>query len=228
MLIGGLQKVTLIDYPKKIAATIFVQGCPFRCHYCHNSELVLPDLFKTPIAEEEVLKFLKGKVGKLDGVVISGGEPTCQSDLSDFIKKVKDLGFLVKIDTSGINPQVLTSLLELKFIDYIAMDLKAPIKKYFHVIGKKVDLKKIEESINIILKSGIPHEFRSTIIEGLHSPEDVLEMARLIKNADLYVLQKFNPKSTINPLYMHKKSFTNSILEECKKEIEKFVPCQIR
>ncbi len=228
MLIGGLQKVTLIDYPKKIGATIFVQGCPFRCHYCHNSELVLPELFKSPISENDVLDFLKNKVGKLEGVVISGGEPTCQADLLTFIKKIKEMGFLVKLDTSGINPEVLSKLIKQKLIDYIAMDLKAPLKKYFSAVGKDIDIKKIKKSIRLILKSSLPHEFRTTLLEELHSIEDVAEMAKLIKGADVYILQKFVSTSTLNPSFKSKKSPAESFLLECKKAAQNYLPCQIR
>lgn len=229
MQIGGLQKISLIDYPKKIATTIFVQGCPFRCHYCHNSELVLPSLFKSPLKEEEVLKFLKNKIGKIDGVVISGGEPTSQKDLISFIKKIKEMGFLIKLDTSGINPGVLKELLQLNLLDYIAMDLKAPLEKYSEVVGTCVDIKKIEESITLIMTSNIDYEFRSTILEDLHSIEDIKKMAKQIENAPLFVLQKFIPTHALNPLYKSKKTFSDDLFIKFKIEAEKYVKsCQVR
>ena len=229
MLIGGMQKLSLIDFPKKIAATVFTQGCPFRCHYCHNAELVLPEKFNPLILESDVFQFLNNRIGKLDAVVISGGEPTMQPDLPLFIKKIKDLGFLVKLDTSGINPHKLSFLIKAGLIDYIAMDFKAPFDKYPNIIGKSIDIEKIRQSIDIILNSSIQHEFRTTLVCNLLSFEDVVEIAKSIKGADLFALQKFVPSSTLNPKFMSCKSFDDSVLFDLKKEAEKHVKqCVIR
>lgn len=229
MLIGGLQKLSLLDFPKKIAATLFTQGCYFRCHYCHNAELVLSKKFNRPILESEVLQFLNSRKGKLDGVVISGGEPTMQIDLPLFIKKVKDLGFLVKLDTSGIDPGKLSYLINSKLIDYVAMDFKAPWDKYPIVTCKNVDIDKLKQSTQIILNSSIAHEFRTTVVKGLHTFDDILEILKSINGADLYALQKFVPSSTLNPNFKRYTTLDESILLEIKKEAEKYVKeCVIR
>ena len=229
MLIGGIQKLSLIDYPKKMAATVFTQGCPFRCHYCHNAELVLPKKFNRPIPEKEIFAFLETRVGKLDAVVISGGEPTVQPDLLLFIKKIKELGFLVKLDTSGINPHKLEYLIKAKLLDYVAMDVKAPLEKYPKIIGKKIDIEKIKRSIGIILKSSISYEFRTTLVDSLHSFDDVIDIAKSIKGADQLSLQKFIATSTLNPRFISHGCFSDDTLLSLKKETEKHVKtCIIR
>lgn len=229
MLIGGLQKFSLLDFPKKIAAIVFTQGCYFRCPYCHNAELVLPKKFNSPILESEVLQFLNSRKGKLDAVVISGGEPTMQPDLPLFIKKVKELGFFVKLDTSGINPDILSFLISSKLIDYVAMDFKASLEKYPAVVGRKVDVGKIKQSVDIILSSAISHEFRTTVVKGLHTFDDIMEIIKSIKGADLFAMQKFVSHSTLNPKFKCYSALDESILLELKKEAEKHVKeCVIR
>ncbi|MGC8971837.1 MAG: anaerobic ribonucleoside-triphosphate reductase activating protein, partial [bacterium] len=163
MLIGGLQKFSLIDYPGKISAVIFTKGCNFRCPYCHNPELVIFD-GKDLIEEDYIFSFLREKRGKLDGVVLTGGEPTLQSDLINFLKEIKGLGFFTKLDTNGSNPEVIERLLEEKILDYIAMDIKANLEKYNDVTHSNVDIEKIKKSIDIIMHSGIDYEFRTTIV----------------------------------------------------------------
>ncbi len=157
MLIGGLQKFSLINYPKKTAAVIFTQGCRFLCHYCHNPELVLDDKFQKPLNINEVLDFLKKRQNQLDAVVISGGEPTIHKDLVSFIKKLKDLNYLVKLDTNGINPKIIKNLLDQKLLDYIAMDLKAPLEKYPKVTHIDLGINLIQESIDLIMSSKIEY-----------------------------------------------------------------------
>ena len=197
MLIGGLQKTTLIDYPGKVAATIFTIGCNFRCSFCHN-----PDIVKgiaRVIAMDDVLSFLGKRKKLIDAVCITGGEPTVQGGLKSFIKKVKELGFLVKLDTNGSRPEVLEKLLAENLLDYIAMDIKASWDKYPQIICRKVDLDNFKKSVTIILKSGLPHEFRSTVLPALHSREDIVAMAKQVKGADKYFLQQFqSAKKLVN------------------------------
>ena len=150
MKIGSLQKLTLLDYPKKLACIIFFQGCPFRCHFCYNKSLVLKELFTPSIKEEEVFNFLKKRKNLLQAVVLSGGEPTMQKDLIPFIRKIKELNFKVKLDTMGIYPEKIKKLLNLKLVDYIAMDIKAPLKKYKNVINIDVKEESIKKSIKLI------------------------------------------------------------------------------
>lgn len=194
-IIGGVQKTSLLDYPDKISAIVFTQGCNFRCGYCHNPQLLnskndiyAPDVF---------FEFLKRRQGKLDGVVITGGEATLQPDLKLFIQRVKELGFLTKLDTNGTSPAIVKNLMEENLIDYIAMDIKAPIKKYQLITNSKIDTKKIEESINLILNSNIDYEFRTTVLPSQLKIEDFEEIGELINGAKKYYLQKFVVQSEI-------------------------------
>lgn len=230
MKIGGLQKTTLLDYPDKIACIVFTIGCNFRCGYCYNNELVTKTDKATIITEEDFFQFLGKKRKILDAVVITGGEPTLHKDLPEFIKKIKNLNYLVKLDTNGTNPIMVKKLIKQKLIDYIAMDIKAPLPKYEKVVNVKVDNKKIRLSINLIMNSGLPYEFRSTILPSLHSKEDIAIMAKLIKGADKYFLQKFRAgKSHIDLNFSQAKSFTDKEMREfagvCKKYVNQ---CQVR
>ncbi|MFA6119135.1 MAG: anaerobic ribonucleoside-triphosphate reductase activating protein [Parachlamydiales bacterium] len=224
MLIGGLQKLSFIDYPKKMAALIFTQGCPFLCQYCHNPNLVLPNKFTQPLQEDEVLNFLKKRKNQLEAVVITGGEPTIQKDLIEFIYKIKNLNFLVKLDTNGTNPEILKELIEKNLIDYIAMDIKAPLEKYKLIIQKEIDTSLISQSIEIIINSKVAHEFRTTLVKGLHEYEDIEKMSKLISNAELYILQKFIPKVSLNPNLSNYLTFSDEELDEmtivCKKHVK--------
>ena len=166
MRIGGFQRLSLIDFPGLVAATVFTQGCNFRCGYCHNPELVIPDLFQVPITPEVILDYLNSRRGKLEGVVITGGEPTLQSGLVDFIVKIKTMGFSLKLDTNGSHPEVLASLFSLKLLDYVAMDIKSSLKNYAKAASIACDTAKIQESIQIIIDSGIPYQFRTTTVKS--------------------------------------------------------------
>ena len=191
MKIGGLQNLTLIDFPDQIAAVVFVQGCNFRCPYCHNPELVDPRQFVEPLDQAEVLSFLESRKGKLTGVVVTGGEPCIQAGLVDFIKKVKAMGFLVKLDTNGTRPDVLKNVIDDNLVDFIAMDVKAPIEKYS--IVAKVDgfEDSVIESINLVLASEIKHEFRTTVARSLLDDNDIIKIKDLIKNDESYRTQDF-------------------------------------
>ncbi len=200
MIIGGLEKITLLDFPDKVAAVVFTQGCNFRCHFCYNPSLVWSELEASrrkyektyaQISEDEFFLFLESRRGKLDGVVISGGEPTLHSDLPNFILKIRALGLAVKLDTNGTNPEMLANLLASNSLDYLAMDLKAPLEKYSSVVGAPVDCKKLLKSVKLILSSGLPHEFRTTLVPGLIELADISEMGAIISGADAWYLQKF-------------------------------------
>jgi len=175
MRIGGFQRVSLIDYPGKVCAVVFSQGCNFRCPYCHNSELVYPELFNEPITETEVLSFLEMRKRLIDGVVITGGEPLLQPDVKDFIKEVKKAGCLVKLDTNGSFPEKLREIIDEGLIDYIAMDIKSPIDKYSSVVRAEVNTDHIRKTLMLITKSGRPYEVRTTLFRGL-TMDDVLRM----------------------------------------------------
>ncbi len=195
MLLGGLQKMTLIDYPGKIAATVFTVGCNFRCPFCHNPELVLSSQFTVPAGdntlEKEFFEFLKTRQGKLDGICITGGEPTLQPDLVEFIAKIKKMGFAVKLDSNGTRPDTLKELFDKKLVDYVAMDIKASLKNYEKVCNTKLDLERIKLSVDLIKNSGVDYEFRTTIVPGLHTEEEFEKVAEWLSGSKRYVLQKY-------------------------------------
>lgn len=224
MKIGGLQKVSLIDYPGLISGIIFLQGCNFRCSYCHNPELVDPELFQPCMNEKEIMDFLRTRVGKLDAVSITGGEPTIQSKLIPFIGQIKKMGFAVKIDTNGSQPRVIKALLAENLLDYIAMDIKAPLEKYDEIVNVPVNTDLIQESIRLIIKSKIPHEFRTTIVQSLLDEKDIVSIAKLISGASNYVLQNFVPTKTLDTLFLKEKSHPDEVLQKLKKRLEHQIP----
>ncbi|MDR1417972.1 MAG: anaerobic ribonucleoside-triphosphate reductase activating protein [Endomicrobium sp.] len=190
MKIAGLQKLSLIDYPKIPAAIIFTQGCNMKCPYCHNPQLVYPNLFENLLNENEIFTFLSKRVRLLKGVVITGGEPTIQKDLVEFILKIKKFGFLVKLDTNGTNPNVLEELISKKFIDFIAMDIKSGFTKY-HTFFKGA-LNSIKTSIDIIKSSNIAHLFRTTYDKNLLQDSDIESIKSFIGKSTYYIVQKCN------------------------------------
>jgi len=199
MKIGGLNKFSLSDYPGKTAAVIFTQGCNFRCPWCHNGSLISTDAAASSlIPEQEVLEFLEDRSNQLDGVVISGGEPTIQPDLSEFIHRIKDTGFPLKLDTNGSKPKVLQMLLKKKLIDFIAMDIKAPLDIYDRLTGVKTPVHLIRESIKLIAASGIAHEFRTTVVNPLLSPMDLSAIKKLVPAGSKHCFQKFCPEHAFN------------------------------
>lgn len=228
MVIAGIQKTTLIDYPGKIAATVFLSGCNFKCPWCYSSELVLPEKIKKQpkISKKEFFSFLNKRKGLLDAIVICGGEPTINEDLSDFIKEIKKLGFLVKLDTNGSNPKMLKQLIDKKLIDYIAMDIKLPKERYSEVF---LNVEDIQKSIDILKKDNIDYEFRSTVLPKVHTKEDILSMAKWISGAKKYYLQNFRAEKTIDPKFEQAKSYSEEDLDNIKKEISSyFETCDIR
>ena len=229
MIIGGFQKFSLIDYPNKVCAIIFTQGCNFRCPYCHNPELVVPERYGSEIPVSEIYNFLETRRGRLDAVTITGGEPTLHSDLIEMIRKIKDMGFLVKLDTNGSHPEVLEKIVNGKLVDYLAMDVKAPVKNYTKVVGRYIDVGKIKKSINLIMNSGIKYEFRTTVAKPFVSKDDLREIAREIKGAENYCLQNFVPSKTVTPNLTKENSFSYDELEALAKELKKYVKnCYIR
>lgn len=193
MIIAGMQKNSFVDYPGRISAVLFTPGCNMDCFYCHNRTLLDSSSNHEMYSCETVLKFLKERKKFLDGLVISGGEPTLQRGLESFIREVKELGYPVKLDTNGTSPHVLESLVEKGLLDYVAMDVKAPIKRYSEICGVPVDIKAIEASIHLLLQGKIAYEFRTTVAPQLRE-EDILDIAMMIKGARLYVLQRLREK----------------------------------
>ncbi|SRR6056297_1546667 len=228
MLIGGLQKTTLLDYPDKVASTVFTIGCNYRCSYCHN-----PDIVKGVagvISMEEIMKFLNSRKKVLDAVCITGGEPTIHNDLPDFIAKLKKMNLLVKLDTNGTNPKMLSDLIKNGLIDYVAMDIKAPWDKYQKVVCRKVNTEDLKKTIKTVIDSGVDHEFRSTVLPTLHSKEDIIQMAKQVKGAKKYYLQQFRVASDlVSSEFTDKKPFTKKQMREIISEFKSwFKDCNLR
>lgn len=231
--IGGLQKSTLIDYSGKIACTVFLVGCNLRCPWCHSPEIVLPDLItKQPIMEkQDFFSFLDSRKGLLDGVVVCGGEPTINKDLPEFIGEIKERGFSVKLDTNGTNPSMIRSLLDKKLIDYIAMDLKAPIDKesYSLAVGVDLDTLAISESVKLIKESGIDYEFRTTVVPGIHGIDEIKKIAEAIAPAKKYFIQVFQSVKNVDRSFVGKDGYSDNYMKEIKRNVEKmFDLCEIR
>jgi len=189
MKIGGFQKTSLLDYPDNVSAIVWTVGCNFHCPFCYNKDIV--EGKTSLISEEEIFVFLEKRKGLIDGLVITGGEPLMQEDIADFCEKVKKLGYIVKIDTNGTYPQKLQELVDKKLVDYIAMDVKAPKKKYNNLSGVKVDIKKIQESIDIIKQSGINYEFRTTFIREFLTQKDIIEIGEWLRDSKRFYIQQF-------------------------------------
>ena len=190
MKIFGIEKFSMVDWDGKIVCTLFASGCNFRCPFCHNSSLALTE--GNEIDHNEIFSFLEKRKELLDGVCISGGEPTLHPDLEDFVKKIKDMGYKVKLDTNGTNPNTLQSMIDNGLVDYIAMDIKNSPHKYATTAGvQSIALDSILQTISIVKKSGVPHEFRTTIINEFHTEEDIKFIADMIDGCDKYVLQKY-------------------------------------
>jgi pyruvate formate lyase activating enzyme len=206
--IKGVQKTTLVDFSPHVAATVFLGGCCFRCGFCHNPELVVGHESLPTTSEDELFEFLKSREGFIDGVCVSGGEPTVNKELPEFLKKIKALGLKVKLDTNGTNPEMLRELIKCKILDKVAMDIKGKPEDYDEITGVKVDISKIKESVEILKGSDIDYEFRITLLPDYHSQEDLITIGEWLKGAKLMVLQKFeNVKPLINKEFQTKRQY---------------------
>ena len=239
MLIGGLEKLSLIDFPGEIATVVFTKSCNFRCHFCYNPMLVLAngegesenmEEDYSLISENDLLLFLSDRAGKISGVVITGGEPTLHNDLPEFIKKIRKMGLKVKLDTNGTNPEMIKKLIKENLLDYIAMDIKAPLDDYEKVVGLPIEKNEIIKSIKIIKSSKLPYEFRSTLVPGLHDKNDILKMSKELAGSKKWFLQKFKSDTDlVNDSFGGKASFTDKDMLEFLDIAQKNVPsCQIR
>ncbi len=220
MLIGALQKFSLIDFPGKICATVFTQMCNFRCPYCHNPELVNPDLFVEPILEEDIFSFLESRRGKLDGVTITGGEPTLHPDLPEFIRKIKGMNFLVKLDTNGTNPKMLEYLFKENLVDFVAMDLKAPKNIYSKITRNNCQIENIINSVNIIRENSPDYEFRTTIVNELLNEEDIYQIEKDFGPFKKYSLQKFHSDKILDLSFKNNTSFSDETFEKIKSKLK--------
>jgi len=224
MKIAGLIKSSLIDYPGKIAAVVFTQGCNFRCGFCHNPDLIsatIPEGAKR-YDEDEIFSFLQKRVGKLDGVVITGGEPLFQADLEQFITKIKQLGFLVKLDTNGSSPERLEAMLNVGLVDFVAMDIKGPLEKYAKICSYS-NTKVIQRSIDLLMKSNVPYEFRTTVLPAYHDISDFEKVGEMIKGAKKFTIQGFRPQITLDHDIRDSKSFSRNELERIRDVISPYV-----
>ncbi len=228
MLIGGIQTLTLLDFPEKVACIIFTAGCNFRCGFCHNPQFVDPEEIKNLqgnfIPEDKFFSFLKSRGKFLDGVVISGGEPTIQPDLIDFVEKIKKCGLLVKLDTNGTNPDIVEKMLKKNLLDYVAMDIKNSPENYNEICDTQVNIEKITKTKNLLLNSKIPYEFRTTVLREFHNKDEITKIADFIKGAQKYTIQNFRPEKTLNKKFEHLLGFEKKELEEFKKIAEKTIP----
>ena len=220
MRLSGIQPFTLLDFPGKIACITFTPGCNFRCGYCHNPEFVLPEKLReikdSFIDEEVFFSFLKKRQGLLDGVVVSGGEPTMMYDLISFMEKIKALGFLVKLDTNGNKPEVLREAIEKKVIDYVAMDIKTTPAKYKELVGGLAQEERLQESIALLKTNIVPYEFRTTLVKEIHTSAILEEMAKTISGAPKLYLQTFRPDHVLDPKFSLFHPFTMSEMEMAK------------
>ncbi len=213
MRIGGLQASSLIDFPGTISAVVFTVGCNFRCPYCHNPDLVL----ETPeriIPTEEILEFLRARQGVLPAVTVTGGEPTMHEDLCDFLAQIRALGYRIKLDTNGTNPEMLERAVERGLVDYVAMDIKAPLARYARVVGSTVNTTAISRSVAFLLEGGVEYEFRTTVVRSQLSAEDIMEIGKELSGAKRYYLQQFVPAKTLHPTFRRAMSYSTQELRE--------------
>lgn len=222
MRINGFQKTTLLDYPGYLAATVFIGGCNFLCPYCHNASLVLSPGSLPVFSKEEVLHTLAKRKGILEGVCITGGEPTLEAGLTEFIKEIKDIGLLVKLDTNGSNPGLLKELIASDLLDYVAMDIKNSQEKYPLTIGKEhFPIKNIAESVEILLKDHVAYEFRTTVTRELHNSSDFLAIGEWIQGAKAYYLQSYKDSGDVISPIFH--GYSKNELEDIRKLLLSFI-----
>lgn len=222
MKIMGLQKLTLLDFPERTACTVFTAGCNFRCPFCHNASLVTHIEDEPSVTEEEFFKFLSKRHGMLDGVCITGGEPTLQPDIEEFIRKIRDMGYEVKLDTNGYRPDVLKSLIDKGLLSYVAMDIKNSAESYGKTVGiEDFDIEPVLKSIKILSEGRVDYEFRTTVVRELHKPQDIVEIGNLIKGAKRYFLQGFVDSGDLigNNMHGYDKNSTEELLNLLKEKI---------
>lgn len=219
MNIQGLQKLTLLDYPEHVACTVFTGGCNFRCPFCHNAPLVTHNFGSSKLSENEIIDFLKKRTGILDGVCITGGEPLLNADIAEFIKKIKSLGYRVKLDTNGSFPERLSELVCGGIVDYVAMDIKNTPEKYGITVGKNdFDISSVQKSVEILKEGKVPYEFRTTVTLEYHTKDDIESIARWLSGAKKYFLQNFVDSGELidKSTHGHEKNSMKSMLEVAK------------
>ena len=224
MLISGLQKLTLLDYPGRVACTVFTAGCNFRCPFCHNAPLVLPERISEDVTEDEVLRFLKKRVGVLDGVAVTGGEPLLHKNIDGFLAKVRELGYKIKLDTNGAFPEHLMSLVRDGLVDRVAMDIKNSPEQYAETVGVPgLDLSGVEKSKNFLLEGHIDYEFRTTVVKGLHTAESLTGAAKWIAGAKEYYLQQVKDSGDVIDI-RGLAAFDEKEMHELAEHVSVYVP----
>jgi pyruvate formate lyase activating enzyme len=229
--IKGFIKTSLIDYPGKIACVLFMGGCNFRCPYCYNTDLVFHSSSLPSPTQEDLAKFLHSRRGWLDGVVVSGGEPTIHQDLPQLLEWIKGFGYAVKLDTNGSNPLMLQKLLEGGLVDYVAMDVKAPLSpERYRLFSQGNGIGEVRTAVEILMSSSVPYEFRTTVVPGLISREDILQIAQELKGAQRFYLQQFKPgPRTVDPSFSSVKPYPLEFLQELRRQISPyFGVCRVR
>jgi pyruvate formate lyase activating enzyme len=227
--VAGLLPVSMVDWEGKLASVVFIKGCNYRCPYCHNPELIRPEGVGH-MAWEQVTEQLEAKVGWIDGVVITGGEPTISPDLTTIIERVKETGLSVKLDTNGSHPEVVRELLSKKCLDYVAVDIKGAFDDYDRITRSEGHADAVKDTIEAVTASGIDHEFRTTVVPGFLDSEILIELARYLgeRSAKRYILQQFNPKIVLEPALGYIKPYPLAWLEKTAGECAEFVPVNIR
>ena len=220
MCIVGLQKLTLLDYPGRVACTVFLQGCNFKCPFCYNSSLIDSN-DNNFLSTNDFFDFLDKRKKVLDGVAITGGEPLLNPSIKEFIKKIKEKGFLVKLDTNWSNPNLLKELIEENLVDYVAMDIKNTFEKYQITTGVNVDIENIKKSIHLLINSSIDYEFRTTVVKEFHNIEDFKLIGEQIKGAKNYFLQSYQEKDSVLSKNLH--PLSTDELQACLKVVKEFV-----
>lgn len=227
MRLGGLQRCSFIDYPGKMCAIVFTTGCNFHCPYCHNPELV--DETAEDIPLDDFFAFLETRRGKLDAVTITGGEPTVHVDLLSFIERIKEMGFLIKLDSNGTRVSVLREAIERKLVDYVAMDIKSPLTKYSATVARPVDCASVAASIALLKEDKVPYEFRTTVIKSMLDTDDFHQIGKEIYGARIYYLQKFIPTKLLNPGFIRKTTYTDTEFSALQQLMSQYVQtCEIR
>lgn len=226
MKLSAIQRFTMLDYPDKLACIAFTPGCNMRCGFCHNPEFVLPEKIRELqadfIEEQTFFNFLEKRRGLLEGVVVSGGEPTIWRDLPEFLRRIKKKGFLTKLDTNGNHPAMLRALLDEKLLDYVAMDVKTSLAEYSKLVGGTVKSENIEESIRILKGSSISYEFRTTLIKEVHTEAVLKEMEELVRGAERYYFQVFRPGHTLSPTFSTYHPFSSGEMEKLVQRFSMF------
>lgn len=224
----GLLPASMLDWPGKLCSVLFLGGCNFRCPYCHNPELVKPAGPGETLGWEDVEGYLRGRAGWIDGVSVTGGEPTLHDDLPRLCRKLRDLGMLVKLDTNGSRPRLLRRIIEEGLVDYVAMDVKTSLARYSRAAGIQVNPGDIEDAVDAVITSGLEHEFRCTVVPGLVEFEDLLAVAERLAGARVLVLNQFRSQCTLDPAYEGMPGYPGDLLQEWARELSRWVDTRIR